>query len=126
MKISELVQKYIEVRDKKAQMESEHKAKIAKVDEVLDKIEAALLKTFDTAGMDSVRTEFGTAYSSSRTTASIADPDAFMTFCKENNAWHMLQKRVAQSAVEQYKDEHQDVPPGIDLRVERTIGIRRS
>lgn len=126
MKISELVQKYVEVRDKKAQMESEHKAKIAKVDEVLDKIEAALLKTFDTAGMDSVRTEFGTAYSSSRTTASIADPDAFMTFCKENNAWHMLQKRVAQSAVEQYKDEHQDVPPGINLRVERTIGIRRS
>ncbi len=126
MKISELVQKYVEVRDKKAQMDAEHKAKIAKVEEVLDKIEAALLKTFETTGMDSVRTEFGTAYTSSRSMASIADPDAFMTFCKENNAWHMLQKRVAQSAVEQYKDEHEVLPPGIDWRVEKTINIRRT
>jgi len=126
MKISELVAKYIEVRDKKAQMKTEYDGKIARVDEVLDKIEAALLKTFETTGMDSVRTEFGTAYTSTKATASIADPDAFMTFCKENNAWHMLQKRAAQSAVEQYKDEHETLPPGIDWRVERTINIRRS
>lgn len=126
MKISELVQKYVEVRDKKAQMKAEYDAKVAKVDEVLNKIESALLKTFDTTGMDSVRTEFGTAYTSTRSTASIADPDAFMTFCKENNAWHMLQKRVAQASVEQYKDEHEALPPGIDWRVERTVNIRRS
>jgi len=126
MKISELVAKYVEVRDKKAQIKAEYDGKIAKVDEVLDKIEAALLKTFETTGMDSVRTEFGTAYTSTKTTASIADPDAFISFCKENNAWHMLQKRVAQAAVEQYKDEHEVLPPGIDWRVERTINIRRS
>jgi ribosomal protein S24E len=126
MKISELVAKYVEVRDKKAQMKAEYDGKIAKVDEVLDKIEAALLKTFETTGMDSVRTEFGTAYTSTKTTASIADPDAFMTFCKENDAWHMLQKRCAQAAVEQYKDEHEVLPPGIDWRVEKTVNIRRS
>jgi hypothetical protein len=126
MKISELVQKYVEVRDKKAQIKADYDADVAKIDRVLEKIEAALLKTFETTGMDSVRTEFGTAYSSTKTTASIADPDAFISFCKENNAWHMLQKRVAQSAVEQYKDEHEVLPPGIDWRVERTINIRRS
>jgi hypothetical protein len=126
MKISELVAKYIEVRDKKSKLKADYDADVAKIDKVLDKIEAALLKTFETTGMDSVRTEFGTAYTSTKTTASIADPDAFITFCKQNDAWHMLQKRVAQSAVEQYKDEHEVLPPGIDWRVEKTVNIRRS
>jgi hypothetical protein len=126
MKISELVAKYIEVRDKKSKLKTDYDADVAKIDKVLDKIEAALLKTFETTGMDSVRTEFGTAYTSTKTTASIADPDAFITFCKQNDAWHMLQKRVAQSAVEQYKDEHEVLPPGIDWRVEKTVNIRRS
>jgi len=126
MKISELVAKYIEVRDKKSKLKADYDADVAKIDKVLDKIEAALLKTFETTGMDSVRTEFGTAYTSTKTTASIADPDAFITFCKQNDAWHMLQKRVAQSVVEQYKDEHEVLPPGIDWRVEKTVNIRRS
>jgi hypothetical protein len=126
MKISELVAKYVEVRDKKSKLKADYDADVAKIDKVLDKIEAALLKTFETTGMDSVRTEFGTAYTSTKTTASIADPDAFITFCKQNDAWHMLQKRVAQSAVEQYKDEHEVLPPGIDWRVEKTVNIRRS
>jgi hypothetical protein len=126
MKLSELVAKYIELRDKKAQVKADFDAKVAKLDENLDKIEAVLLKTFDSAGMDSVKTEFGTAYTSTRTTASIADPDAFMTFCKANDAWHMLEKRVSKTAVEQYKDEHEDVPPGVSYRAERTVNIRRS
>lgn len=126
MKISELVAKYVEVRDKKAQFKAETDAKLAKYDAALDKMEVALLQVFDSTGMESVKTEFGTAYTSSRNTASIAEPDAFMTFCKQNDAWHMLQKRVSLSAIEQYKAEHDDVPPGINWRVERTVNIRRS
>ena len=103
MKLSELVGKYIELRDKKAQIKAEYDAKVSKVDDVLNQIEAALLNTFEQTGMDSVKTEFGTAYTSTRTTASVADPDAFMTYVIENQAWHMLEKRCAKAGVEQYK-----------------------
>jgi hypothetical protein len=126
MKLSELVAKYIELRDKKSQIKAEYDGKVAKLDDILDKIESTLLKTFDQAGMDSVKTEFGTAYTSTRTTSSIADPDVFMTFCKANDAWHMLEKRVSKIAVEQYKAEHNDVPPGVNYRAERTVNVRRS
>jgi hypothetical protein len=126
MKLSELVAKYIELRDKKAQFKADYDSKVAKLDENLEKIEAVLLKTFDQTGMESVKTEFGTAYTSTRTTASVADPDAFMTYCKANDAWHLLEKRVSKIAVEQYKAEHDDVPPGVSYRAERTVNIRRS
>ena len=126
MKLSELVAKYIELRDKKSQIKAEYDGKVAKLDEVLDKIEATLLKTFDQTGMESVKTEFGTAYTSTRTTASVADPDAFMTYVINNEAWHLLEKRAAKSGVEQYKAEHDEGPPGVNWRAERTVNIRRS
>lgn len=126
MKLSDLVGKYIELRDKKAQIKAEYDAKVSKVDDVLNQIEAALLNTFEQTGMDSVKTEFGTAYTSTRTTASVADPDAFMTYVIENKAWHMLEKRAAKAGVEQYKAEHEELPPGINWRAERVVNFRRA
>jgi hypothetical protein len=126
MKLSDLVAKYIELRDKKAQMKAEYDEKAAKLDAVLDQIEGTLLKTFDTAGMDSVKTPFGTAYTTTQTSATIADPDVFREFVKKNDAWDMFQNRVSKTAVEQYKAVHDDVPPGVNWREERVVNVRRA
>lgn len=127
MKISELVAKYIELRDKKAEIKAEYDGKVAKIDEVLNKIEGKFLEVFEQTGMDSVRTEFGTAYSSLRTSASIADREAFMEFVKSRDEWPLLEVRCSKSAVEQYKDANDNVlPPGINWRAERVVNVRRS
>jgi hypothetical protein len=126
MKLSDLVAKYIELRDKKAQMKAEYDEKVGKLDAVLDQIEGTLLKTFDTAGMDSVKTPFGTAYTTVQTSATVADPDVFRQYVKDNDAWELFQNRVSKSAVEQYKAVHDDVPPGINWREERVVNVRRS
>lgn len=126
MKISELVAKYIELRDKKAEFKAAYEAKVEKLDTVLDQIESALLKTFEQTGMDSVKTEFGTAYTTERSTASVADKDAFMAFVKSREDWHLMEVRASKTAIQQYKDEHQDLPPGINWRSERVVNIRRT
>ena len=126
MKLSDLVSKYVELRDKKSQLKSEYDAKAVKLDAALDQIEAALLKTFDAAGMDSVKTPFGTAYTTVLTNASIADADAFRAFVKENDAFEFFQNRPSKAAIEQYKAVHGDVPPGVNWREERVVNVRRS
>lgn len=126
MKLSDLVAKYIELRDKKAQMKAEYDEKVGKLDAVLEQIEGTLLKTFDTAGMDSVKTPFGTAYTSTQTSATVADPDVFRQFVKDNDAWDMFQNRVSKTAVEQYKAVHNDIPPGLNWREERVVNVRRA
>jgi hypothetical protein len=126
MKLSELVAKYIELRDKKSQYKAEYDAKVAQLDINIDKIEAALLKTFETAGMDSVKTEFGTAYTTVQTSATVADADVFRKFVKDNDAWEMFQARVSKTAVEQYKAVHGDIPPGLNWREERVVNVRRA
>lgn len=127
MKMSDLVAKYIELREKKAQYKAEYEMKVAKLDEVMDKIEVKLLEVFDQTGMDSVKTEFGTAYTSTRNTASVADREAFMEFVKTKDEWPLLEVRASKAAVEQFRDANDgELPPGINWRSERVVNIRRS
>jgi hypothetical protein len=127
MKMSELVAKYIELREKKAQHKAEYEMKIAKLDDVMAKIEVKLLEVFDQTGMDSVKTEFGTAYTSTRNTASVADREAFMDFVKTKDEWPLLEVRASKTAVEQFRDSNDgELPPGINWRSERVVNIRRS
>jgi hypothetical protein len=126
MKLSELIDKYIEIRDKKAQLKAEYDLKKNKMDDALDKIEAVILKTFDASGMDSAKTENGTAYTSRLITATVADPDIFMQHVIATEAWHMIEKRCSKVGVEQYRAEHDEVPPGVNWREERVVNVRRS
>jgi hypothetical protein len=126
MKLSELIDKYIEIRDKKSQLKAEYDAKKAKMDEALDKIEAVILKTFEASGMDSAKTEKGTAYTSTLVSTSVADPDVFMRHVISNEAWYMLEKRCSKVGVEQYRAEHNEPPPGVNWREERVVNVRRS
>ena len=126
MKLSDLVAKYIEMRDKKYELKHQYEFKAAQLDEVLGKIESKLLQVFDSAGRDSVKTEFGTAYASTRSMASVADKETFMNFIKENEEWSLMEVRAAKLAIEQYKDANGDLPPGVNYREERVVNIRRS
>lgn len=124
--MEELVEKYILLRDKKAELSATFKAKVAKLDEVLAKIEGALLVQFKEHGMESVRTKAGTAYKSTRTSATVADWDSVLDYIQQNELWNMLDKRVNKTAVEQFKEENGDLPPGVNWREEVVVNIRRS
>jgi hypothetical protein len=126
MKLSELVAKYIELRDAKASLKAEYDEKLAPIEEKLAKIEGKLLEVFHATGMESVKTEHGTAYMSTRTTVSVADRDAFMEFIKSGDHWSMMEVRAAKTAVEQYKAANDDLPPGVNWKSEVVVNIRRS
>ena len=80
MKLDELVANYIKLRDKKSQLKKQYDEKVAKVDAVMDKMEAIILKTFQDSGIDSARTDAGTAYISTRTSATVANREEFFSW----------------------------------------------
>jgi hypothetical protein len=50
-----------------------------------------------------------------------------MRFVKQNLAWDMLEVRVSKPAVEAHMNEFEgELPPGINLRTERVVNVRRS
>jgi hypothetical protein len=127
VKLSEVVAKYIELRDRKAAIKGEYDAKVATLDQQLTHIEGKLLQVFDQLGMDSVRTEFGTAYKSERVTVSVADKDAFKQFCIDTGEFSLMEVRAAKTAVEQYKAANDgQLPPGLNWRAEHVVNFRRA
>lgn len=127
MKMDEIVQQYIKLREKKAQLKAEYEAKVAPYEEVQEKIEALLLAHFAEFGVESVKTSAGTAYASIRSSASMADWDTFKAFCEQqDDPFAFLDRRVNKSAVEQFKEAHGDIPPGVNWSETRVVNFRRT
>lgn len=126
MLLTELVEKYITLRDKKSALKGDYEEKVAAIDNVLDKLEAVLLKTFEESGMEACRTKAGTAYKSTRTSFTVADRDTFLEYVKQHEAWEMLESRCSKKAAEEYLKENEAPPPGVNYRSEQVVNIRRS
>jgi phage host-nuclease inhibitor protein Gam len=126
MKLSEAVSLYIKMRDRKAELKAEFDAKVAPLNEKMDKLEAKLLHVFNETGMDSVKTESGTAYATTRVTASVADKEIFMAHVRAHDDWGLLEVRTSKTAIDQYRSVHDDIPPGVSMREERVVNVRRS
>lgn len=124
--MQEIIEKYIELRDKKSDLSAAYKKKVAGLDAALDQLEAILLEKLNEIGMDSAKGSTGTVYKSKRTSATVADWDYVLDYIQKNELWNMLEKRVSKQAVEQYVEEHGNLPPGINWREELVVNIRRS
>ena len=124
--MDELVENYVKLRDAKAQLKAEYDGKRAKLDEVMDQIEGNLLLKFQELGCESVRTAVGTAYKSTRCSATVADWDTILDHVQQTDNWTLLDHRISKKAVEEYKEENGELPPGVNWREEVVVNVRRS
>lgn len=126
MDVSGLARKYIELRDLVSEQERIHKESIEPYKRAMDKIERALLMHMNGVGAESVRTEFGTVYKTTKTSVTTADGELFMDYVIKNNAFELLDRRPNKTAVVSFRNERNDLPPGVNWREEVTVNIRRS
>lgn len=124
--LDQLVERYILLRDKKAELKGDYERKVDNVDIALGKIENFLLKHLNDSQSEAVRTKAGTFYKQERTSATVADWDSVLNWVKSGEHWSMLEKRVSKSFVEAFKEAHNDLPPGINWRSEIVVNVRRS
>lgn len=124
--VQTLVDKYVQLRDKKSELDKQHKDKMAKYNEALKELESRLLDQLNTLGVESARTPSGTAYRSIRSSVRVDDRDAFISFVRDNDGWDFVESRPNKSAVESYLEEQQELPPGVSINRQAVVNIRRS
>lgn len=126
MRLSDAVQAYIDLRDQRAARKKEWAEEDAVFEGQMAKIEIAMLKLLQDSGAESVRTDFGTVYTTTKSSASVADKELFLQWVRDNNEFAMLEIRPAKVAIAGYRQAMDDLPPGINWFEERTVNIRRS
>ena len=123
---ADLVARYVELRDKKAEIEAAHKATIAKYTEAMDRLERHFLNHLNETSSESVATVAGTFFKSETVSAKVEDWDQTLPFIRDNGLWNMLDKRVNKTAIKEYMDANGDLPPGVGLHREIVVRVRRA
>lgn len=125
-KIETRVSQYVQVRDRIREISDRHTQELAPLVETQNLLTAWLTEALSTAGAESIRTKGGTVYTTTRYSASLADPQSFMNYVIEHSAWDLLDKRANSTACRDFTEQKGSLPPGVNLNAIRTVGVRRA
>jgi hypothetical protein len=124
--MGKVVWQYVALRDKIKAMNEAHEKLMEPFVAAQNKLSAVITDHLDKSSVESIKTEFGTAYKSTRYTASLEDPDAFMNFVVSNNKFELLDRRANSTAVQDFVKETGALPPGAKISAMKTVGVRRA
>lgn len=125
--LEKLTRVYIKMREKKAEISQELEAKMSEMEEKMKTVKTAILDHMKELGAESLRTDAGTVYRTVRTTYSTNDWDSMNKFILEHSVPELLEKRIHQTNMKVFLEEHPDVlPPGLNANMEYSVTIKRS
>lgn len=124
--IDQLITHYIALRDRKGELKKEFDDRVAGIDEAMKRIESALADHLQKTGTERVGSANGTAFFSTERSATVADREAFLGFLEETGNWHLADIRAAKKQITDYRDEMDDLPPGINWREAKVVRVNRA
>ena len=124
-RLDKWVQQFIWARDTKQRLEDEHEKKVKELKEIMEHLQGRLQTFLDTHGLQNVKTQFGTVHHTTRYTASLADPKAFMDFVISTGKFELLDRKANATAVKDYVGTNHQLPPGCSLSTIKTVGVRK-
>jgi hypothetical protein len=120
------IQQYLKLRTLIEEQDRAHKEKMKTYRDTLEQLNSLLLNHLNTIGGDSVKTEFGTVYKTTKRSASLEDPDQFMRHVIGSEAWELLDRKANVTAVEEYVKENGVLPPGVKMSSTQVVGVRKA
>jgi hypothetical protein len=124
--IEDLIDRYIKLRDKKAEMKAAYELSVARIDDAMEKVENVIHQHLNANGLASVGANAGTAFKSTVSSATVNDRDAFMGYVRNAEAFNLLDVRANKTAIIEFRQANNDLPPGITWREEEVIRVRRA
>jgi len=121
-----LVDVYIKIRDKRAELKATFEESDKQLVAKQDKIEQALLDLCKEHNLENLRTEHGTATRVVRERVWATDWDAFTEFVREHDAFGLFEKRISQGNFREFMDEHPGLVPPVNIDRRYAVTVRRS
>ena len=119
-------EKYLQVRKEVDDLEREHKTAKAVLTEKLVALENWMTAKAQEDGLETVKTPHGTAYWSTHHTATVGSREEFFNFCKEHDAWDMVESRASKTGVKSYIEANGAPPPGVNFSSARVFNLRKA
>ena len=125
MNVDDVIKGYIALRDKKEETERRHKEELAPLRDRMAKVEAWLHDHLLQHNLTNLKGASGTAFLQEATSVTVADWDAAFEFIQQEGAWELLEHRVSNSVVQDYIESKGVTPPGVNVKKELVVRVRR-
>lgn len=121
--VEEMVKVYIKIRTAIEDLEAQHEAALAKLEEEKDIVSQHLLNICNEQNVDSLKTPAGTV--SRRVTSRYwtSDWEHMYRFIKDHDAMFLLERRIHNTNMKQFLEENPEVMP-IGLQADRKFVIQ--
>ena len=125
--LDQLTSIYLKIRDKRSELKREFENQDKDLEEQQKMLAEQMLDSCKELGADSIKTPHGTIIRSVKSKYWTGDWDSMYTFIKEHDAFGLLEKRLHQTNMKDFLNEHPDVMPmGLNVENEYTIVVRRA
>jgi hypothetical protein len=119
-------QQFIEVRDRIKELDDKHAELMKPLRKIQEQLAGRIQAFMASNNLENLKTKSGTCYTTHRTTASLADPEAFMKYVIEHGQFDLLDRRANSTAVKDFVQRNKALPPGCNLNTIETVGVRRA
>lgn len=117
--VGAMMDRMFQIRNEKRELEEQVKA----LNEEWEGIEARLLMLMDEQGSTRVANHQGTAILSETLVPQVEDWESFIHWARDNDALHMIQRRVSSPAYREIIESGSSVP-GLSPYTKRTVNLR--
>ena len=124
-KVDQAVAAYIKLRDMKTEITRRQKEELEPINDKMDKLEAWLQRHLLASGVESMRTEEGTAFLQTSSSVTVKDWNAALDFVKSRDEWSFLEAKFNKTAVKDFMNSTGEVPPGVEYKEFIVTRVRR-
>lgn len=122
-----LAEVYVKIRDARTALKEKFEAEDSTMKEQQDMLAEKMLDLCKDIDADSIRTHAGTIIRKVDTRYWTTDWESMYQFIEEHNAYPLLEKRLHQTNMKQFLEEHPDLlPAGLQADSKYSIVVRRS
>ena len=119
--------KYIQLRDKIKAIEAADADKLKPLKDMLVTLNGMFVDYIQKSGQDSFTvTGVGTVYKTEKKSVSLEDAEAFKRHVIGAEAYDLIDWKANSTAVKDFLEEHQQLPPGVKYTTMVTVGVRRA
>jgi hypothetical protein len=121
---AQMVEKYLRLRGKLNELRSAFKERIEAIASVMGTIEAKLMQEIDDRKETSIKCEHGTAFTQVETSVTVSEWTQTLDYIVTNQAWDLLEARVAKGAAMATIEETKKPIPGVKVDQRRVLRVR--
>ena len=124
--LTKLTETYIKIRAKRKEIQAAFDKEYERLGSQQDLVKQKLMDHCKEHGVESVKTDAGLFYRTTKTKYWTDDWEKMHEFVVAENVPQLLERRVSQKAIAQYVEENPDkLPKGLNSVTEYTINVRK-